>query len=701
MLKSTKNKKIKPIIYFPITENQIEILIKQGNYLDDVKNMYITPKTDIRLIKNCNFFGTIKIGELEKNYINHHYLKLPIGIYSSTLQNCEIGNNVSINNAKYVSKYIIGNNVILMNVNEMVTTDYPKFGNGVIFKNESEDKRIWIEVCNENTGRKILPFDGMLPADAYLWSQDRDDIVFQQKLKEITCHDFENKMQKFGKIGDNTIIKNCTSIKDVLIGSFAYLKGVNKLKNVTIHSKENLITQIGEGCELVNGIIGFDCKIFYGVKAVRFIISDHSQLKYGARLINSFLGFNSVISCCEVLNSLLFYGHAQHHNNSFLCAALIKGQSNIAAGVTIGSNHNSRGADGEIVAGKGFWPALCVSLKHNSIFSSYNFIAKGDYNYELNNPFPFSLISNDLVNNRLIIYIAFWQKNNMYALARNDFKYAEQDKRKNPIQQFDFNYLSPDTIHEIELAINLLIENVGNASIKNTNKTKKSIYNQGKFILENETADFIQSLPIHISSIENSKRNVQLLNIKSGYFIYLDMLFLYGMAFLINLVNKKSANQSVLFLKNIHHKIKKVNWHNVGGQLMIQTELDKLKNNIKKNKIKTWQEIHHFYKKQSDLYNDYKNVDGLYYLSNYCNIDFKNMDTKSLKNIFEKYISVLTHYTNLVISSRQKDYENPFILQMYKNKAEMEKVYGKLFDNKVIIQQMENLKNKKIQLLGK
>jgi len=30
------------------------------------------------------------------------------------------------------------------------------------------------------------------------------------------------------------------------------------------------------------------------------------------------------------------------------------GQSNMAAGATIGSNHNSRSADGELVAARGF-----------------------------------------------------------------------------------------------------------------------------------------------------------------------------------------------------------------------------------------------------------------------------------------------------------------------------------------------------------
>src|SRR6185295_3383134 len=170
---------------------------------------------------------------------------------------------------------------------------------------------------------------------------------------------------------------------------------------LTINSSAEANTQIGEGCELVNGIIGHGCRIFYGAKAVRFVMASHSQLKYGARLINSYLGDNSTISCCEVLNSLIFPSHEQHHNNSFLCASTLLGQSNIAAGATIGSNHNSRSPDGELLAGRGFWPGLCVSLKHNSRFASFNILAKGDYPFELDIRFPFSLVSNDVSNDRL------------------------------------------------------------------------------------------------------------------------------------------------------------------------------------------------------------------------------------------------------------------------------------------------------------
>ncbi|MFX8351103.1 DUF4954 family protein, partial [Acinetobacter baumannii] len=79
---------------------------------------------------------------------------------------CDLGDNVVIDNVNYLSHYIIGNEVIITNVNEMVTTNHTKFGVGVVKKGETEDVRIWLEICNENGGRKVIPFNGMLAGDA-------------------------------------------------------------------------------------------------------------------------------------------------------------------------------------------------------------------------------------------------------------------------------------------------------------------------------------------------------------------------------------------------------------------------------------------------------------------------------------------------------------------------------------------------------
>ena len=149
------------------------------------------------------------------------------------------------------------------------------------------------------------------------------------------------------------------------------------------------------------------------------------------------------------------------------------GQSNIAAGATIGSNHNSRGADGEVVLGRGFWPGLCVSIKHNSKFASFTILAKGDYPTELNIQTPFSLVSIDASNDQLIVMPGYWFLYNMYALERNAWKYVDRDKRTDRIQRIEYDYLAPDTINEIINALELLELATGKAYHLKENKTKR------------------------------------------------------------------------------------------------------------------------------------------------------------------------------------------------------------------------------------
>src|SRR5690606_17927617 len=145
------------------------------------------------------------------------------------------------------------------------TSKNAKFGKGVIKEDESEEKSIWKELCNEKGGRPILPFDGMQVTDAYTWTRNRHDVALKDKLKDITDAAYSKKGEYYSKICKQVVIKNSNMINDVIIGDHAYIKSVNKLKNVTIHSTETAITQIGEGCEIVNGIIGYGCRIFYGV----------------------------------------------------------------------------------------------------------------------------------------------------------------------------------------------------------------------------------------------------------------------------------------------------------------------------------------------------------------------------------------------------------------------------------------------------
>ncbi len=655
-------------VYRKLTSHEIEVLVHNLNTSDNWDLIFVSQSFNAELVKNCKFFGLVRIGNLEPLYLEFHNLRMSVGLYNSTIISCDFGDNVCIDNVNYLSHYIIGNEVMIANVNEIATTDKAKFGNGIISEGDVENSRIWMELCNENGGRKVIPFDGMLPGDAHMWSKYRTDEVLLDKFKEFTQQKFDNRRGYYGKIGDRTVIKNCRIIKDVTIGTDAYLKGANKLKNLTINSDMERTSQIGEGCEMVNGIVGYGCRIFYGVKAVRFVMASHSQLKYGARLLNSYLGNNSTISCCEVLNSLIFPAHEQHHNNSFLCASLVMGQSNIAAGATIGSNHNSRSPDGEIVAGRGFWPGLCVSLKHNSIFASFTILAKGDYPAELRILIPFSLISNDVANDKLVVMPGYWFMYNMYALERNSWKYADRDRRTDKIQHLEYDYLAPDTINELFDSLQTL-----------------------KALQPNEEGNAITT------GWEHTGRETEITKVPQSIELFTELIGYYGTMQLLQHFSKNKFASFGDFKKTLSAKIQRSKWLNIGGQLIQQTEMEGLKRNIKNNKIKSWQAVHEFYIVQGDKYYEDKLHHAYTSLLEILLITPRQLTAARFIELLQQAVATRTWMCKGIYESRAKDYTNPFRKMVYETTEEMNMVTGRLEDNSFIQEQtgeLETLKKK-------
>ncbi len=657
------------IDYRTLTAQDIEALIRNRNTSDDWDKIFVSKHFNPELVRNCKFHGLVRIGKLEPFYLEFHNLRMAVGLYNSTIISSDIGNNVCIDNVNYLSHYIIGNEVMIANVNELATTDYAKFGNGILKDGEDEKTRVWMELCNEAGGRSVIPFNGMLAGDAWLWSKYREDDALLDKFKEFTEKRYDKQRGYYGKVGDRTVIKNCKIIKDVWVGTDAYFKGANKLKNLTVNSDENRTSQIGEGCELVNGVVGYGCRIFYGVKAVRFVMASHSQLKYGARLINSYLGNNSTISCCEVLNSLIFPAHEQHHNNSFLCAALVMGQSNIAAGATIGSNHNSRAADGEIVAGRGFWPGLCVSLKHNSKFASFAILAKGDFPAELNIQIPFSLVSNDVTNNKLVVIPGYWFMYNMYALARNEGKYIARDRRTEKIQHIEYSYLAPDTINEMFDSLKIL--------------EQLKIDDTGIAI---------------VSGWENSKRKTELHKVPQAILIFKELIQHYGVIEILKHIYNNKFTDFAALKKTLSAKVQRSEWLNVGGQLIQKTAIENVKRNIKSGKVKSWVELHDFYRQQGTSYATDKLNHAYTSLLEILNLTPRQFSPALLKQLLQQALDTKEWMCKGIFDSRAKDYSNPFRKMVYDTNEEMNRVIGRLEDNSFIQQQLGELDAMKKQV---
>jgi hypothetical protein len=686
--------------------HEIETLVNNANTSDNWDLFLVADPFDPRLVRSSEFAGLVRVARLEPVMLEHHDMQMPAGITNSVVISCDVGQNAAIHNVRYLAHYIVGDNVMLLNISEMHATNHAKFGNCIVKDGEAEDVRVWLDLVNETGTRAVMAFDGMIAADAYIWSKYRDDAVLQRTLGEITQRQFDSRRGFYGTVGAGCVIKNCQILKDVKIGPASYVKGANKLKNLTINSSEDEPTQIGEGVELINGIIGYGCHVFYGCKAVRFVMGNNSNLKYGARLIHSYLGDNSTVSCCELLNNLIFPAHEQHHNNSFLVASLVLGQSNIAAGATVGSNHNSRANDGEIVAGRGFWPGLCTTLKHPCRFASFTLLAKGDYPAELDVPLPFSLLNDDRAGDRLLLIPAYWWRYNMYALARNTWKFTTRDKRKTKTQHVEFDCLAPDTIEEIFVALRLLEVWAGKAKLRADRTATKSgdcpnfrlsengtvpldaasdaeLANIGRSMLTGPPTS-VANLEILGENIEASRRPVVILKARQAHAAYLEMLRYYSVKNLLSYMQAHPAATLDTMCADLTAPRQR-NWVNLGGQLVPEPELNRLLEDVKGGRLASWPEIHARY---DQLWQDYPRQKQAHALATLLDSipGATRLRPELWDAILDDAVQIQQYICDQVYATRKKDYDDPFRQITFRNPGEMKAVLGTAEDNSFVKQ---------------
>lgn len=376
-----------------LTDSEISQLIRQNNSADDWKDISVACAFSISGIRNCHFHGKVKIGD-----------------------------NVLMSNILHIENYYIGANTRIANVGTLAFTEerfaYP------------------LELCNEDGRYTVTAVPDMNSTDVFCALHTGKPDLYADNEPEI-----------MGVIGENVTIENVTAIYNTHIETNAIFSGCCEIRQAWISSTEEEPARIGAGVILRRAIVHKGAHLDSRAYLADVLVGQQVSVSEGARVYQSAIGDNSHISGCELGHSFLYPCHEQHHSNSFLIAAHIQGQSNIAAGATLGSNHNGRKNDVDLVAGRGFWPGLCSSLAFPCSFAPYTLIAKGAYPRPLHIPFAFSLINNNVQENCLEIMPAFWWMHNAYAMMRNEWKYQNRDKRKTYTQYYDYKPLAPDTIH--------------------------------------------------------------------------------------------------------------------------------------------------------------------------------------------------------------------------------------------------------------
>ena len=596
--------------------SEIACLEKNANRAEDWSKLSVDEAFDCAKVYGCSFMGEVKLGAMGEAKRECDGMALPVGLYNSVLCDCTIGDNCAVHNVRYLSHYNIGDNCVLFNIDEMT----------------ADNQYAWLEPMNECGGRRILPFNGMRIADAYLWARYRDKAVLMERLESFAREALETPNGSESSVGPNAVIRN-----------------TRQIHNVAINSHADAPTSITNCVVLSDGVVGYGCHLEDGCMARRFVLGENVHLEFGARLNDAVVGDNSTVARCEVGCSIIFPAHEQHHNNSFLIAAVIKGQSNVAAGSTIGSNHNGRTADNEISAGRGFWPGLCSSFKHSSRFASYCLLAKGAYPNELDISLPFALVSNNAAKNQLEVMPAYWWMYNMYALNRNEKKFAKRDKRYFKQQHIEFTPLAPDTAEEIVCGRELL-----------RSWTEKA------YLAAQNVEDRIE---VTAPGMEKGRRKVVILKAAKAYAAYEDMLVYYAMQALLEGREEGDTAMPDVALASPEREIV---WENLGGQLIAGTDLDKLIADIEQGTLRSWQDIHGRYDQLWQQYPEAKRRHAYHLLGQLYGA--KQIDETIWQKSLARFQKIKQFVADQVRITREKDEQNPFRRMTYRNDAEMKAV---------------------------
>ena len=137
---------------------------------------------------------------------------------------------------------------------------------------------------------------------------------------------------------------------------------------------------------------------------------------------------------------------------------------------------------------------------------------------------------------------------NMFAMARNNWKYATRDTRVFKVQNIEFDAYAPDTMEEAIAARKLLDKWTAKAWLKKEGKDFASMSDDelleiGRKLL-NGDPEKIKDLEVLGEDMEKSRRKVVILHPYKAYHAYGDMLVYYAVK---NIVAYLEANEDATF----------------------------------------------------------------------------------------------------------------------------------------------------------
>ena len=414
-----------------LNETEIKALQGQGCYSPDWSTIKVSDGFSTGNIHQVRFQGEVRLGNVPT-------------LYNCSIQNCDIGHDVLIENVHEIRNYRIGDHVVIKNVDTLSVDGPTSFGNG-----------FEIEALNEGGGRELMIFDRLSSQLAYILACYRHDPELIAAINRMIETYAGEKTADMGEIGKDTRISNASTIHNVQIGERATIQGTTLLEDGTIGSNASAPVTVGDG-----------------VIAKHFMILSGSKVDSSALIDKTFIGQSvqagkqfSAENCLLFANTEAFHGEAvamfagpytvTHHKSSLLIAGMYS-FFNAGSGMNQSNHMYKLGPVHQGIVERGCKTGSFAYMLWPCRVGAYTAImGKNVGNFDTSD-FPFSYINVD--HEKSILTPGM----NLFTVGtrRDSEKWPRRDKRKDPekLDLINFELFSPYIIERVVTAIRTLTD---------------------------------------------------------------------------------------------------------------------------------------------------------------------------------------------------------------------------------------------------
>jgi len=422
-----------------LDNTEIAALKDQGCFSSHWAEIRVGKNFSAEPIRNVRFQGKVELG-------------LVSGLFNSTIENCEIGNDVLIENVPLIRNYRIEDRVVIQNVDAITVTGTSSFGNGTE-----------IEVLNEGGGRELILFDKLSAQLAYMQVCYRHDQGMVDEINRMIQDYTRLKKSESGSIGSGTKISNVGSIHNMNIGGYATIKGATLLENGTIKSNKDAPSFVGEA------VIAKNCILLSGSAVDNGALVEKCFVGQGVEIGKQFSAENSLFFA----NSEAFHGEAvsafagpytvTHHKSTLLIAGLFS-FFNAGSGTNQSNHMYKLGPVHQGIVERGSKTGSFAYLLWPSRIGPYTVVMGKNMASFDSSEFPFSYINVD--HEKSILTPGM----NLFTVGtrRDSEKWPNRDKRTDP-EKYDlinFDFLSPYIMQKVIRSLDILKELYEKASQK-------------------------------------------------------------------------------------------------------------------------------------------------------------------------------------------------------------------------------------------